>query len=70
MTWVPSRPAMGEVLTEKRIEIVGSSTMMRLSALGYSFVQIVSPMWTSSIPERTTMSPGSAPSLSTSLGPA
>ena len=69
VTRVPSRPDMGEVLTAKRMEIVGSSTTIRLSGLGLSLVQIVSPMWTSSIPARTTMSPDSAPVVSTSLGP-
>ena len=69
-TFFPSWPERGEVFTKNRMEIVGSSMMIRFRALGNSRLQMVSPMCTFSIPESTTMSPGSALSVSTSFAPA
>ena len=53
----------------KRMATVGSSTRMRGRARGFSRVQMVSPMVTSSIPATTTMSPGWALSTSASCRP-
>jgi hypothetical protein len=56
----------GELLTMNFMETVGSSTVMRFKAFGASALQIVSPISTSSMPAKITMSPGSTASTSRS----
>ena len=56
----PSRPAIGDVLTPKIIDTVGSSTAIGGIALGVSALVTVSPMVMSSMPARQTMSPAAA----------
>ena len=53
-------PANGEVLTPKRILMVGSSTTMRGSASAFPGIASVSPIWTSSMPAMAMMSPAAA----------
>ena len=65
----PSRPDIGEVLTPKIIDTVGSSMAMTGIALRCSTSAIVSPMVMSSIPAMQTMSPAAAWSTSTRLRP-
>jgi hypothetical protein len=57
VTNFPSRPAKGDVLTEKVMRTVGSSTEMVGSGSGLSRSQIVSPMETSERPVTAQMSP-------------
>ena len=68
-TFLPSRPARGEVLMVKRMATVGSSTRRRGSTRMFSLVQMVSPMATSSMPAMMTMSPGMASVMSTRRRP-
>ena len=69
VTQRPSRPAKGEVLTEKIMEIVGSSMRRAGSGAGVSAEVMVSPMEIPSKPARATISPQGAPSASTRLRP-
>ena len=62
---LPSRPAKGDVLTWKVIEIVGSSTLSAGNASAASGSQIVSEIDKPSIPDTLTMSPANASSCST-----
>ena len=57
VTNLPLLPANGELLTWKRTWIVGGSTSIRGSATGLLGSAIVSPIATSSMPARPTMSP-------------
>ena len=59
-TYWPSRPAIGDVLTPKIIDTVGSSTAIGGIATRCSASAIVSPMVMSSMPARQTMSPAAA----------
>ena len=61
---LPSRPAIGEVLTPNVIRIVGSSTDSRGSGRGSAGSVIVSPIVTSGRPATATMSPGPASATS------
>ena len=65
----PSRPAKGDVLTWKVMEIVGSSTLSAGSASAASGSQIVSDMDNPSMPDTLTMSPANASSCSTRWRP-
>ena len=69
VTNLPSLPAKGELLIEKIIEIVGSSTAMRGRGFGFSGSVMVSPMFTPSMPARATMSPTVALGVSTRFRP-
>jgi hypothetical protein len=69
VTQRPSRPAKGEVLTEKTIDSVGSSMCSAGSGAGISAEVMVSPMAMPSKPARATISPQSAPSTSTRFRP-
>ena len=60
VTYCPSRPAIGEVLTPKTIETVGSSTCIGRIGRGSSGLVMVSPMVMSSIPARQMTSPAAA----------
>ena len=60
MTYLPSRPASGELLMLKIICSVGSSTATRGRRGGLSASLIVSPISTSSRPTSATMSPAVA----------
>ena len=59
----PSRPVNGEVLTEKAMRTVGSSTVIGGSASGCSGSAMVSPMLTSDRPMTATISPAAASSV-------
>ena len=65
VTYLPSRPASGEVLTPNVIRRVGASTSRRGSGRGSAGSVSVSPMVTSGRPATLTMSPGPASSMST-----
>ena len=67
VTQRPSRPAKGEVFTEKTIEIVGSSMCSGGSGAGVSAEVTVSPIWMPSKPARATISPQAASSASIAL---
>ena len=69
VTQRPSRPAKGEVLTEKIIDSVGSSMRSAGSGAGLSADVMVSPIAIPSNPARATISPQSAPSTSVRLRP-
>ena len=69
VTYFPSRPAKGESFTRNVIETVGSSTAIGSRATGDSASATVSPIVTSSMPERTTISPAGASFTSTRLSP-
>ena len=69
MTYWPSRPAIGEVLTPKIIDTVGSSIAIGGIAIRCSTSAIVSPMVMSSMPARQTMSPAAASWMSTRFRP-
>ena len=69
VTNFPSLPANDEVLIEKTIDTVGSSTAMRGRGFGSSASEIVSPIVTSSIPAIATMSPAVASAISVRLSP-
>ncbi len=60
VTYLPSRPASGDVLTRKFIVSVGSSTFRRGSGCGFVGSVRVTPMLTSSMPLTSTISPGPA----------
>jgi len=62
-------PAHGELFTLKMIAMVGSSTRMPGSGLGFSRSAIVSPMWMSSMPATATMSPAVAMSTALRFNP-
>ena len=62
---LPSRPAIGEVLTPNVIRRVGASTSRRGSGRGSSGSVSVSPIVTSGRPATLTMSPGPASPMST-----
>ncbi len=65
VTYLPSRPASGDVLTWKYIDSVGSSIMIGGSASGVSTAASVVPIDSSSTPVTSTMSPTSAVSMGT-----
>ena len=69
MTYCPSRPAIGDVLTPKIIDTVGSSIAIGGMAMRCSTSAIVSPMVMSSMPARQTMSPAAASWMSTRFRP-
>ena len=69
MTYCPSRPAIGEVLTPKIIDTVGSSIAIGGIAIWCSMSVIVSPIVMSSMPARQTMSPAAASWMSTRFRP-
>jgi hypothetical protein len=69
VTHLPSRPAKGEVLTEKIMEIVGSSMRSAGSGAGFSAEVTVSPMPMPSTPASATISPQRALSASTRRRP-
>ena len=60
VTYCPSRPATGDVLTPKMIDTVGSSIAIGGIAIWCSMSVIVSPIVMSSMPARQTMSPAAA----------
>ena len=66
---LPEQEISGEVLIEKTIDTVGSSTAMRGRGIGFSASEIVSPIVTSSIPAIATMSPAVASVISVRLNP-
>ena len=65
VTYFPSRPDIGEVLTPKVIRSVGASTSRRGSGRGSCGSVIVSPIVTSGRPATETMSPALASVMST-----
>ena len=65
VTFLPSRPAIGDVLTPSVIESDGSSTLMTGSGRGSSGSASVSPIVTSSRPATAMISPGPADSAGT-----
>ena len=65
VTYLPSRPASGEVLTPNVMRSVGASTSRRGSGRGSAGSVSVSPIVTSGSPATLTMSPGPASSMST-----
>ena len=69
MTYLPSRPASGDVLTWKFIDSVGSSTVIGGSASGVSTAASVVPIVRSSMPVTSTMSPAIAVSTGTRSRP-
>ncbi len=69
VTQRPSRPASGEVLTEKIIEIVGSSMCSGGSGAGFSADVTVSPIEIAGKPARATISPQGAASIATRSSP-
>ena len=69
MTHLPSRPAKGEVLTEKIIESVGSSMRSGGSGAGFSAEVTVSPIEMPSKPASATISPHSATAVSIRFSP-
>ena len=64
VTYLPSRPDSGEVLTPNVIDRVGASTSSRGSGRGSAGSVIVSPIVTSGRPATDTMSPGPASAMS------
>ena len=69
MTYCPSRPAIGDVLTPTTIDTVGSSTCRGGMGRGSRGSVMVSPMVMSSMPARHTMSPAAADAASTRRRP-
>ena len=69
VTYWPSRPARGDVLTPKIIDTVGSSIAIGGIATRFSMSATVSPIVMSSMPARHTISPAPAASMSTRLRP-
>ena len=69
MTYLPSRPANGDVLTPNVIRSTGSSTISRVSATGDSDEAMVSPISTSGNPATTNRSPADSSSTSLRLTP-
>ena len=67
VTYLPSRPPSGEVLTPNVIRSVGSSTSRRGSGRGSGGSVIVSPIVTSGRPATETISPGPASAMSIAL---
>ena len=65
MTYLPSRPDNGEVLTPNVMRSVGASTSSRGSGRGSAGSVSVSPIVTSGNPATETMSPALASSIST-----
>ena len=65
VTYLPERPANGELLTLNIICSVGSSTVKRGRATGRSLSAIVSPISIFSIPTTAQISPAVASSTST-----
>ena len=65
VTYLPSRPTIGDELTLKTISSVGSSTVNRGSGLFASTALIVSPISTPASPSIATMSPAVADSAAT-----
>ena len=57
VTYWPSRPAKGELLTLNWIAMVGSSMTISGSGCGFSTIVMVSPMVMPSTPAMATMSP-------------
>ncbi len=70
VTYLPSRPASGDVLTWKYIDSVGRSTEIGGSASGASTDASVVPIARSSTPVTSTMSPACADSTGTRSIPA
>ena len=64
VTYLPSRPPSGEVLTPNVIDSVGASTSSRGSGRGSPGSVSVSPMVTSGRPATETISPGPASAMS------
>ena len=62
-------PQNGESFTQKRIAIVGGSTEMRGSAVGFSSAETVSPRVKSGMPHRETIWPAMASGISFSFTP-
>ena len=60
VTYLPSRPAKGEVLTQKFMVKVGSSILSMGKGLGFKGSVMVTPMPMSAMPLINTMSPGPA----------
>ena len=69
VTYCPSRPAIGDVLTPKIIETVGSSIAIGGIGTRCSMSVIVSPIVMSSMPARQTMSPAAASWMSMRFSP-
>ena len=69
VTYCPSRPATGDVLTPKIMYTVGSSIAIGGIAIWCSMSVIVSPIVMSSMPARQTMSPAAASWMSTRFRP-
>ena len=69
VTYLPSRPASGDVLTWKYIASVGSSTVIGGSASGMSSDASVVPIARSSTPVTSTMSPAAADSTGVRSSP-
>jgi hypothetical protein len=69
VTYCPSRPDIGDVLTPKIIETVGSSIAITGIATRCTTSAIVSPIVMSSMPARQTMSPAAASVISIRLSP-
>ena len=69
VTYCPSRPDIGDVLTPKIIETVGSSTAIGGIASRCSTSAMVSPIVMSSMPARQTMSPAAASVMSMRFRP-
>ena len=69
VTYWPSRPAKGEVLTLNWMAMVGSSMTISGSGAGFSTLVIVSPMVMPSTPATATMSPIVVSSISVRLSP-
>ena len=69
VTYCPSRPATGDVLTPKIIDTVGSSTAIIGTGICRSTSVTVSPMVMSAMPARQTMSPAAALSMSMRFSP-
>ena len=66
---MPSVPAKGLSLTQKVMEMVGSSILTKGSGSAMATLQMVSPMSRSGKPEMATMSPTDAVSAGTRFRP-
>ena len=69
VTYFPSLPANGLLLTINSIETVGSSIFTNGSGSAFSGAQTVSPIFKSAIPDTHTISPSAALAVSTRLSP-
>ena len=69
VTYLPSLPAKGPLFTWKNIETVGSSISILGRGLGSLLLEIVSPIWTLSIPAIAIISPDSSVSTFTFSSP-